>query len=38
MQYEIERAVLKVLAAHVRMEESEDVKQLLPQGPKELWG
>ena len=35
---EIARAVLKVLAAHMSAGEIEDVKQLLPQELKELWG
>ncbi len=35
---EIARVVLKVLAAHMSAGEIEDVKQLLPQELKELWG
>ena len=35
---EIARAVFKVLAAHVSAGEIEDIKQLLPQELKELWG
>jgi uncharacterized protein (DUF2267 family) len=35
---EIARVVLKVLAAHMSAGESEEVKQLLPQELKELWG
>jgi uncharacterized protein (DUF2267 family) len=35
---EIARAVLQVLARHVSAGEIEDIKRLLPQELKELWG